>query len=63
LIHWPIAQKPDHPEFGEEMEDIPIIDTWREMEVSFVVYIYIYIFLKQKYLYINICKIIIINSI
>ncbi|KAG4103685.1 alcohol dehydrogenase [Neocallimastix lanati (nom. inval.)] len=32
LIHWPIAQKPDHPEFGEEMEDIPIIDTWREME-------------------------------
>ncbi len=34
LIHWPIAQKPDSPEFGENVEDIPIIDTWREMEVS-----------------------------
>jgi len=34
LIHWPIAQRPDSPEFGENIEDVPIIDTWREMEVS-----------------------------
>jgi len=32
LIHWPIAQKPDSPEFVENVEDVPIIDTWREME-------------------------------
>jgi len=32
LIHWPIAQRPDSPEFGENIEDVPIIDTWREME-------------------------------
>ncbi|ORX42850.1 aldehyde reductase [Piromyces finnis] len=32
LIHWPIAQKPETEEFGKDVEDIPIIDTWREME-------------------------------
>jgi len=32
LVHWPIAQRPDSPEFGKNIEDVPIIDTWREME-------------------------------
>jgi len=32
LVHWPIAQRPDSPEFGVNLEDVPIIDTWREME-------------------------------
>jgi len=32
LIHWPFAQKPDSQGFCQDLEDIPLIDTWREME-------------------------------
>jgi len=32
LIHWPVAQDPNGPIFGGKLEDVPIIDTWREME-------------------------------
>jgi len=32
LIHWPFAQKPDSTNFCHDIEDIPLIDTWREME-------------------------------
>jgi len=32
LIHWPIAEKPGNEEFCLNVEDVPLIDTWREME-------------------------------
>ncbi|ORX84108.1 aldo-keto reductase [Anaeromyces robustus] len=32
LIHWPVSQVPNGVLFSDEFEDIPIIDTWREME-------------------------------
>ncbi|ORX47339.1 Aldo/keto reductase [Piromyces finnis] len=32
LIHWPAAQDPNGPLFTGELEDVPIINTWREME-------------------------------
>ncbi|ORX42849.1 aldo-keto reductase [Piromyces finnis] len=32
LVHWPFSQKPGSEGFGKDIEDIPYIDTWREME-------------------------------
>ncbi|KAG4084208.1 aldehyde reductase [Neocallimastix lanati (nom. inval.)] len=32
LMHWPVSQDADGPKFGDKFEDIPLIDTWREME-------------------------------
>jgi len=32
LIHWPFAQKPENGGFCVDLEDVPLIDTWREME-------------------------------
>jgi len=32
LVHWPFAEKPDSRGFCLDVEDIPLIDTWREME-------------------------------
>jgi len=32
LMHWPCAQDPNGPIFGGAVEDVPLIDTWREME-------------------------------
>jgi len=34
LMHWPVAQDPNGPKFGDVFENIPIIDTWREIEVN-----------------------------
>jgi len=33
-MHWPVAQSPEGPLFSDKFEDIPLIDTWRAMEVS-----------------------------
>ncbi|ORX84109.1 Aldo/keto reductase [Anaeromyces robustus] len=32
LIHWPFSQKPGSEKFGENLEEVPILDTWKEME-------------------------------
>ena len=37
-MHWPVAQDANGPKFGDRFEDIPIIDTWREIEVNFILF-------------------------
>ncbi|ORX56138.1 Aldo/keto reductase [Anaeromyces robustus] len=32
LMHWPFAENPSSNGFGKELEDIPLLDTWKEME-------------------------------
>ncbi|ORX84110.1 Aldo/keto reductase [Anaeromyces robustus] len=32
LMHWPFAQKPGTKEFDENIEDTPLLDTWKEIE-------------------------------
>lgn len=32
LMHWPVSQKPREELFHGDFENIPIIDTWRELE-------------------------------
>jgi len=32
LMHWPFAEKPDSNGFGAELDNVPLLDTWKEME-------------------------------
>ncbi|OUM64370.1 hypothetical protein PIROE2DRAFT_51311, partial [Piromyces sp. E2] len=32
LVHWPFSQKPESEGYGQDLEEVPYIDTWREME-------------------------------
>ena len=34
LVHWPFSQKPENENYGQDLEEVPYIDTWREMEVN-----------------------------
>ena len=39
LVHWPFSQKPETEAYGQDLEEVPYIDTWREMEVSNFMYL------------------------
>ncbi len=55
-MHWPFAQTPDSKEFDENIEDIPLLDTWKEMEVcinNFFFFFFLFLFICLNiYLYI-----------
>jgi len=42
-MHWPCAQDPKGPIFGGAIENVPLIDTWKEMEVCIILFIYLFI--------------------